>query len=373
MADPYLQNILDDYINQGPEEYEWLGDLKFQDLDPETLARLKDSELKSVSTNPEYDQYMMSALKDLEDQSKNGFTTRDEADMARVEAQNKRMLRGAEGAIKQNMAARGIGGSGLEMISRQQAAQDAADRQALAGLEKMAQMNERKQSAAARLGQLGSNFKGQDFDQKARVAAAQDAINRFNTGNQVNAQFSNNAGQNNTNQYNHSGRQDTSNRNTNAKQNHKDKALDMRYGARVDDLNRKALKDAEERRRRGGMLGTALGAGGAIIGGVYGGPAGAGAGYSVGSGLGNAMAAHGGEVTEDSGVDSYENDTRMMFLSPGEIVIPRSKADDPIEAAQFVAEVNDNPHGSVEARNDPDEDDVVGALLGVIDSLRRRK
>lgn len=369
--DPQLQTILDRYNYQGPEEYNWLEDLDYQALDPNTLAQLQDSGLGDISTNPEYDRYMMAALQDLERQSQEGFTSRDEADMARIESQNRRSLRGSEGAIRQNMAARGIGGSGLEFLSRQQAAQDAADRQALAGLEKMAQMNERKQSASARLGQLGSQFQGQQFSQEAQKAAAQDAINRFNTGNRVDTQMRNNMGMNEANRYNNAGRQGVSGQNTQAKQQHRDTAMQMEYNARVEDMNRRALEEAEKRRRKSGMAGAVMGAAGAGIGAAFGGPAGAGAGYTIGSGLGGAFAAKGGEVTEDSGIDSYENDTKMMFLSPGEIVVPKSKASDPMEAAQFVAEVNDNPNGSVEARNNPDGGDVVGALLAALDSMHK--
>lgn len=371
--DPVLQDLLNEYISTGPAEYDWLGDLNYKDLDPATLARMQDSELANIATDPRYDQYMLSALQDLEDQAKSGFTVRDEADMARIEAQNRRALRGAEGAIKQNMAARGIQGSGLEFIGRQQAAQDAADRQALAGLEKMAQMNERKQSAAARLGSLGSQFQGQQFDQRARQASAQDAINRFNTGNTIAAQMQNNQGRNAANQFNQMGRQDVANRNVSGRQGYRDKALDYQYNTRVDDLNRRALEDAEKRRRKAGQMGAILGTAGAVAGGAYGGPAGAGAGYTVGSGLGSSFAAHGGEVTEDTGMDSYENDTKMIFVSPGEVVVPKSKADSPIEAAMFVESVKDNPEGAIEERNEPDNDDVVGALISVIDTLTARK
>ena len=371
--DPYLQTMIDRYNAQGPEEYNWLEDLNYQELDPNTLAQLQESGLGDITTNPEYDRYMMAALQDLERQSQEGFTPRDEADMARIEGQNRRSLRGAEGAIRQNMAARGIGGSGLEFLSRQQAAQDAADRQALSGLEKMAQMNERKQSAASRLGQLGSQFQGQQFSQEAQKAAAQDAINRFNTGNRVDTQVRNNMGRNEASRYNNAGRQGVSGQNTQAKQQQRDTAMQMEYNARVEDMNRKAIEDAEKRRRKAGMTGAILGAAGAGIGAAYGGPMGAGAGYSVGSGLGNAFAAHGGEVTEDSGLDNYDNDTKMMFLSPGEIVIPKSKTENPIEAAKFVAKVNDNPMGSVEARNNPDEEDVVGSLLAALSSMHRRR
>lgn len=371
--DPILQQLLDEYKRSGPESYDWLGDYQYQQIDPALLESLGDTELAGIQTDPRYDQYIMSALADLEDQARTGFTARDEADLARIEAQNRRQLKGSEGAIRQNMAARGIGGSGLEFIARQQAAQDAADRQALAGLEKLAQMGERRQSATARLGGLGSQLQGQQYDQLARAASAQDAINRFNTANRVGAQMENIRGVNQAGMFNQQGRQSQANLASGAKQAHRDKTLDLGYNARVEDLNRQALIDAERRRRRSGVgaaIGGALGAG---VGGFFGGPAGAGAGYGVGSGLGGAFAAHGGEVTDDTGIDAYENDTKMVFVSPGEVIVPRSKADNPQEAAMFVEQVTSGSGGSVEDRNDPDEDDVVEALLGVVDALSKRR
>lgn len=51
--------------------------------------------------------------------------------------------------------------------------------------------------------------------------------------------------------------------------------------------------------------------------------------------------AHGGKIEGQAKVkgDSYENDTVPAMLSPGEIVIPRTKAKDPTKAKAFVDEV----------------------------------
>lgn len=52
-------------------------------------------------------------------------------------------------------------------------------------------------------------------------------------------------------------------------------------------------------------------------------------------------AAHGGRIEGDAEVDgdSYENDTVEALLSPGEIVVPRTKAKDPKKAKSFIDDV----------------------------------
>lgn len=57
--------------------------------------------------------------------------------------------------------------------------------------------------------------------------------------------------------------------------------------------------------------------------------------------MGMMRKAHGGKIEGQAKVkgDSYENDTVPAMLSPGEIVIPRTKAKDPTKAKAFVDEV----------------------------------
>lgn len=373
------QNAVRDYLTNGAEQYDWLGDLSYEDLGE--LERLAPSAYEDIVTNPEFDQYEIEALRALEEQSKDGFSLRDEAALAKLQSAENRRLRGQRGAIQQNMASRGISGSGLDFIAQQQAAQDSAELEALRGLEQAAMSQERRQSASARLGQLGSNLKQNDFARQARLADARDSIARFNTQNSNARAEYNNRLRNDARSQNWSGRQDISNRNTDERSRFNDKALSARtgkattdYNAATEDYNRRQLEEAERRRRRKEMTGMITGIAGAGIGAAYGGPEGASAGGNIGSTLGQAFGAHGGRVSDDSGLDSYDNDTKLMFVSPGEVIVPRSKADDPFEAAQFVAEINgDGMMGTVEARNQPDNDDVVSALLGVIESMNRRR
>lgn len=195
----YGQSV-EDFISQGPETYSAgpqfeagtpvqyqnlsVGDqLALQQLG--ALDQLGPSELANISTDPRYRDAELAALSALEQQSKTGFTARDEADLARLEGEVNRQNRGRLGAIQQNMAARGMSGSGMDIAAQIAASQDATERQALAALEKNAQMGERKQDATSRLGSLASQLQGRDFGQAATKAQAADAIARFNVANSI--------------------------------------------------------------------------------------------------------------------------------------------------------------------------------------------
>jgi hypothetical protein len=195
----YGQSV-EDFLRAGPERYEVGPEfqsgvpLEFQNLSVgDQLAlqqmgafdQLGPSEMAAISTDPRYRDAELSALTDLEQQSKTGFTARDEADLAKLEGEVNRQNRGRLGAIQQNMASRGMSGSGMDIAAQIAASQDATERQALAALEKNAQMGERKQDATSRLGSLASQLQGRDFNQAATKAQAADAIARFNTANSI--------------------------------------------------------------------------------------------------------------------------------------------------------------------------------------------
>lgn len=96
---------------------------------------------------------------------------------------------------------------------------------------------------------------------------------------------------------------------------------------------------------KAGILGGLVNAGGGILGGL----AAAGGGGSAAAGGGTAVetageaaplvaASKGGKVPGNASVkgDSYKNDTVDAKLSPGEIVVPRTAADDPEKAHRFI-------------------------------------
>jgi hypothetical protein len=99
--------------------------------------------------------------------------------------------RGAREAILQDAAARGIGGSGLELAamlgSQQQAASDASR----AGLQTAAEAERRALEAIIQQGQLGGQVSQEDFEKQARIAEAKDLISKFNTANKQNVELTN--------------------------------------------------------------------------------------------------------------------------------------------------------------------------------------
>lgn len=303
-------DAIKEYEKSGNNQYSWLGDF-------EGGPSLSDSELAKITTDPRYSSFEQQALRDLEQQSKDGLSARDLADMAQLEAQVNRSNSGRIGAIQQNMSARGMGGSGMELVAQMQAAQDATERQALASIEKNAQVQQGRRDATSQLGNMAGQLQGRDFQQAAQKAAAQDAINRFNTANQWNQ-----------NQYNHQGRQGTANQNVaqnnqfaqNVMQANQGGAQ-MRYNSGVEADNRAAMRK-QGKQGQNAAIGTAIGT---VGGAMFGGPAGAMAGGAAGGAIGG-MFFNGGEVPGQAKVpgDHPANDQVQALVSPGEIVIPRS-------------------------------------------------
>ncbi|MDQ3230508.1 MAG: hypothetical protein M3Q07_01715 [Pseudobdellovibrionaceae bacterium] len=209
-------------------------------------------------------------------------------------------------------------------------------------------MMERKQSAAERLGSLGSQLQGRDFTQAARKAEAQDAISRFNTANSIQRQQANTNIANDASQQNWNRNNTTADRNTASNYDFRKDSLDvqqggaqMSYNKATDDYNRAQLKKQQKAAKRSGVGSMLGGLAGGAAGAYFGGPAGAAAGYQVGSSLGGNFA-KGGRVPgpELFPGDNEMNDIFDAQLSPGEIVIPKSIAGDPVASAKFVAAQN---------------------------------
>jgi hypothetical protein len=272
-----MQGATNEFISGGPAQYgrgETLG-----------VDQLGASRMDSISTDPRYSEFEMAALKDLEDQSKNGFTAADRADMARVESDVNRQNRGRQGAIMQNMQARGMGGSGMDLVAQMQSAQDANEIASLKALEQEGMMQNRKQAATGMLGDQAGRLQGRDFNQAAMKAQAADQIARFNS------QNSNQAMQNNWNRGNQTldnnarAQYDFNRDRLGAKQ----AQSGVNYDFSVEGQNNKMLADQAAEKKRAGAMGGLMGAVGGIVGGIYGGPQGAASGAQVGQGAGGAF------------------------------------------------------------------------------------
>lgn len=342
------QDAGQEFVNGGAARYIQGEDLDWENLDPATLAQLQQSQLNGISVDPQYKNAELDALRALEEQAKTGLTARDEADMAKLQSDVNRTNRGRIGAIQQNMAARGLGGSGMELVAQMQAAQDAADREAMAALEQSAVAGERRNQATNQRAALAGQMGDREYQQKANAAQANDVIARFNVTNRVNAQQANNAGQNSANQANWQRGNQTSDNNVNASYDHRKNTMGVQQGNaqmansyHTEMYNRQQAKKAEAARKRAGT--------GAMIGGVLGAAAGTfvapGVGTAMGAQMGSAIGqnfAYGGTVKGPEIVPGSHpaNDVIPSFLSAGEKVLPKEVANDPQAAAQFVAKEN---------------------------------
>lgn len=154
------------------------------DYDPSlerNVGEIGPSELKQIDVDPRLKEAQMQALAQLSDVVNTGGMT--DADKASYEL----VRRGASGeaqarnqALLQEMQARGQGGSGAELISRLQANQAGADRMQQAALQNQIAARQRALEAVSQSGNMAGNIRTQDFGEQARIAEAQDIINRTN-------------------------------------------------------------------------------------------------------------------------------------------------------------------------------------------------
>lgn len=145
---------------------------------------VQQSDLNGIQTDPALRQAQMDALSGLQDISNNnGLTAADQAQLSQIKTQEDTASRGAREAILQNAQARGMGGSGIELLQQFQNQQDSATRNSQRDLDVAGMAQNRALQALQQAGQLGGQIQAQDFGQKAQVAEANDAINKFNAQN----------------------------------------------------------------------------------------------------------------------------------------------------------------------------------------------
>lgn len=142
------------------------------------------SEMNEIVSDPRFKQNQMDALLGLQEISDSGgMTAADEANLSKIQSQEDASARGKREAILQNAQSRGLGGSGLELMSQMQNQQDAATRQSQRDMDVAGMAQQRALEALMQQGQLSGQIQNQDFNQKAQTAQANDAISKFNAQN----------------------------------------------------------------------------------------------------------------------------------------------------------------------------------------------
>lgn len=182
-----------------PDLYEVVSQMNPQ---LESAVTLGPSKMQGIATDPSLRNAQMSALDKLMQMGSGEMSMQDKANLANIQNEVNTNLRGQQGAIMQNMAARGLSGGGSELVARQMAAQDAANRQAQMAMDAKAQAESRALNALIQGGQLGGQMQAQDFSQAAQKAQAADLINKFNAQNKQDVMSRNVASQNQAGLYN---------------------------------------------------------------------------------------------------------------------------------------------------------------------------
>ncbi len=172
------------------------------------------SDMNNISLDPRYKNAQLDALSSLQNIGENhGVTAADQAQLNDIQTQEDTHARGAREAIMQNAQARGIGGSGVELLNNLTNAQDSATRASTEGFNVAANAQQRALSAIQAAGSQAGQMQGNEFNQQAQIANANDSINRFNTQNQQSVQNSNVAAQNAAQEKNLANKQSIANSN----------------------------------------------------------------------------------------------------------------------------------------------------------------
>lgn len=150
----------------------------------ENIVSQGPTSLGGIQVSPEYKDAALQALASLKSiGNQGGMTLTEQSNLNKILNQTAAEEKGRRDAILNNFAARGKGGSGFELAAQLQAQQAGADRASQEGLDVQAQAMERALQAIQGAGNMGAGLNQQEFGQKAQVAGAQDAIDRFNAAN----------------------------------------------------------------------------------------------------------------------------------------------------------------------------------------------
>lgn len=143
--------------------------------------QLQGTEYDNIQADPSVLYAQNKALDELMNLSDSkGLDAIDQQALQEIMTDENRNLQGQNQAIAQDAMQRGVYGSGLEMAQRLQNAQSSANRANSKDMEVMAQAQQRALDALSSYGNLASDMRTQGFNEQAKRAEAQDAINLAN-------------------------------------------------------------------------------------------------------------------------------------------------------------------------------------------------
>ncbi|GAC1606239.1 MAG: hypothetical protein NVS3B3_05920 [Aquirhabdus sp.] len=194
------------------EKYQMTGQ-----LDPamEQAINAGPSAQQSIALDPTTRAAQISALSRLSDISANqGMDSQEKNQIQQGINQVNTNEKGQTGAILQNAATRGVGGSGASLDAELESAQAGANNAASNTMNAQAMASQRALSAMGQQAAIGGSVHSQDYGQALNAANATDAINQFNARNQNSAMQANTQARNQAQAYNVQEGQNIANQNT---------------------------------------------------------------------------------------------------------------------------------------------------------------
>lgn len=326
----------------------------------------------NANVDPATREAEMSALSQMQDVSDSGGMTGEmKAQLSAALNTANTNTQGERGSILDSLAQRGVSNSLMGPAAQMAAAGQDAQTANLAATQSAGQAEQNALTAMSQSGTLAGNIHNQDYTEQANKAAAQNAINQWNAQNTTaNNQF-NATNQQAANTYNTQNAQTIGNANTqNANARTQYNSVTAPQTAYQDAMQKaeaqagigsqQASQATGQGQQNAGIMGVLTGLGASTLfggnqvgtGGSSSGSGGGGGAGGMFSSLGSGSGASGGAADAEAGMaaahgaivpghaqvsgDSPRNDTVPARLSPGEVVIPRSQAQSPELAKQFV-------------------------------------
>jgi hypothetical protein len=144
------------------------------------VEKLDKSEMTKITTDPRLAEAQYSGLSTLDEISKEGMTKEDAYALEGIRQRSARDEASQRGAVLQNLAQRGLGGSGSEISARMMAAQGGANRASQQAMDLAQQKRAAALQAVLQRSNMATGMRDQQFGEKSDIAKAQDAIAQYN-------------------------------------------------------------------------------------------------------------------------------------------------------------------------------------------------
>lgn len=180
----------------------------------EETIKVAKSEVANIKTDASNRDVQQKALQKFLQTGSQGLTAVDKAALNQVRSEVERDAQAKQASILQNMAQRGMGGSGAELAASLSGAQSADQIRSEQADRLAAQAQTAALSAMSQAGTMAGNIRSQDFSEANTRAEAQDALSKWNAQNSQSTQQRNIASKNAAAASNLSNKQSLANTNT---------------------------------------------------------------------------------------------------------------------------------------------------------------